>query len=233
MKTSLRFSALLLCGALCSAAHAGIEPLKIDITLKPQLPPTMLMDGITQGRVVFVIDVDETGKITDSLVLSHSHPALAQSCLEALKSWRIKPALEDGKPVPVQTEITIDFAAEGVVVSRSSGLDVEQYMQRLFGPRMSRSSDLASRLDAIPARINTVAPSYAREAEQKGIRGKVQVHFYIDQTGVVRMPSVEASPDPYLSAMAVAAVREWRFQPPTARGQPVLIAARQEFNFGK
>jgi len=57
------------------------------------------------------------------------------------------------------------------------------------------------------------------------------VYFYIDEKGAVRMPAVDASANPYLSDIAVAAVREWRFEPPTSRGKPVLIAASQEFNF--
>lgn len=233
MKTSIRFSLLVILGALCGTVlQAQIVPLKIDVTAKPQLSPVMLMDGITEGLVVFAIDVDETGKLTDWLVLGYSHPALVDPCLQALKGWKITPARRNGQPVPVQTELTVNFSAEGVVISRTAATDVEAYMQRLFGIRR-QTRRLAGTPDATPVRVTTVAPQYAKEAEQKGVRGKVQVHFYIDENGAVRMPAVEESPDPYLSEIAIAAVREWRFAPPTARGEPVMVAARQEFNFGK
>ena len=61
--------------------------------------------------------------------------------------------------------------------------------------------------------------------------GRVQVHFFIDETGAVRMPSVEAPAHPYLAETAVNAVREWKFEPATRRGRPVLIAASQQFDF--
>lgn len=234
MKASLKLACVFLVGALSSVACAGeIQPLKIEATTKPQLSPVMLMEGVTHGRVVFAIDVNEQGQITDWMVLASSHRALVAPCIEALKEWKITPATRDGQPVPVQTEISIDYTAEGVVISRTLMMDVDQHMQRLFGLRMDQPGRLTNKLDAGPTRVTTVAPRYAKEAEAKGVRGKVQVHFYIDETGAVRMPSIEESPDPYLSEMAIAAVREWKFEPPTSRGQPVLVAARQEFNFGK
>jgi outer membrane biosynthesis protein TonB len=60
----------------------------------------------------------------------------------------------------------------------------------------------------------------------------VQVHFYIDEKGVVRMPAVQNGPHPYLMEMAVEAMKGWKFEPPTSRGRPVLVAAAQTFEFG-
>ena len=58
------------------------------------------------------------------------------------------------------------------------------------------------------------------------------VRFYIDEQGNVRLPSVTGQPNAYLTEQAMAAVREWKFAPVTSRGQPVLVAAQQEFTFG-
>ncbi|MEO6995210.1 MAG: TonB family protein, partial [Lacunisphaera sp.] len=80
--------------------------------------------------------------------------------------------------------------------------------------------------------VATVSPAYATEAENAGARGKVQVYFYVDQKGDVRLPSVAVETNPYLSEIAVTALRQWRFAPPTRQGEPVLVAAIQEFNFG-
>ena len=67
---------------------------------------------------------------------------------------------------------------------------------------------------------------------KQGVRGKVQVHFYIDENGAARMPAIDNSDHPYLSEIAVEAVRGWKFEAPTANGAPVLVEALQEFNFG-
>jgi len=59
----------------------------------------------------------------------------------------------------------------------------------------------------------------------------VEVRFYIDETGAVRMPAVDSDAHPYLAETAVTAVKEWRFAPPTHDGRPVLVAASQVFDF--
>jgi TonB family protein len=64
------------------------------------------------------------------------------------------------------------------------------------------------------------------------VRGVVVVRFYIDEEGNVRLPSVTGQADGYLVEQALTAVREWKFAPVTSGGQPVLVAAQQEFNFG-
>ena len=60
----------------------------------------------------------------------------------------------------------------------------------------------------------------------------VTVEFYIDQEGKVRVPSVSRElADDRLAAVAVAAVEQWRFEPPLRRKQPVLVLAQQVFRF--
>jgi outer membrane biosynthesis protein TonB len=48
----------------------------------------------------------------------------------------------------------------------------------------------------------------------------------------VRVPAVSINDDSVLTALAVAALRQWRFEPPTRNGSPVLVKASQVFNFG-
>lgn len=234
MKTLLGIPLVVLAGVLTGAPlFSAVESLKIAPTQAPSYSPAMQMEGVTQGQVVFAIDVDEKGQLTDLLVLGYTHRGLVEPCRAALRSWKITPAKIDGVPVPAQTELTINFSAEGVVISSSPMVMLEQRARDLFGTRMETQLKGASELDRIPARVTTVEPSYAKQAEADGVRGKVQVSFYIDSTGNVRMPTVEPNTHPYLAQMAVAAVKDWKFEPPTARGKPVLIAARQEFDFGK
>lgn len=234
MKTLLRIPIAVLAGVLTGAPlFSAVESLKIHATQSPRYSPAMQMDGVTRGQVVFAIDVDEKGQLTDVLVLGYTHRGLVEPCQSALKSWQITPAKVDGVPVPAQTELTIDFSAHGVVISSSPMIMIEQRTRDLFGPRMESALKGASELDRLPARVTTVEPSYAKQAEDEGVRGKVQVRFYIDSSGAVRMPAVEPATHPYLAQMAVNAVKDWKFEPPTSRGRPVLVAARQEFEFGK
>jgi TonB family protein len=222
----------MLCALAAVPASAAIEPLKIEPTYTPQLSPVMLMEGVTDGRVVVAINISADGKLTDWLVLAYTHRALVANCVEALKEWKFVAPRIDGVPVPVQTELTINFNAEGVVISRNT-IDMEHYMGRIFGQRLSVTRRSASDLDAAPVVVAKVTPKYAAQAEQQGVKGRVTVHFYIDEKGAVRMPSVEGDAHPYLAQQAIAAMREWRFSPPTAKGKPVMVAARQDFQFSK
>lgn len=234
MKTILRLSALLTLGvALVTPAHAALESIKFDPENEmPLFPLPLKADGITRGHAIIVIGVDTGGKLSDWLVVGYTHESFARSCIAALKEWRFTPARLDGVPVPAQIRLTFDFTVEGAVISANivnhflfdniEGMGDGRYVYRLHA---------AAEIDRVPARLNTTQPRYAEEAAKQGVQGKLQVHFYIDEQGAVRMPSVEASAHPYLAETAVNAVREWKFEPATRHGRPVLVAASQEFDF--
>lgn len=234
MNTLLHLPVLAALGIAATARlSAGIESFKIEPTVEPQYSASMQMDGVTEGTVVFAIEVSAEGKLTDCLVLGYTHAGLVAPCTDALKRWKFTPARVDGVSVPVQAEVRLNFRAEGVVISQPSMLEIDRHLQRIFGYRMAVRPCTAAELDSIPTRVTTVTPLYAKDAETQGVRGTVKVHFYIDETGAVRMPAVEGEAHPYLSNIAVDAVREWKFAPPTSRGKPVLVAAQQDFQFSK
>jgi TonB family protein len=234
MKTYLRISALVALGvALATSAGAAFESIQLSPdNLLPQFPLSLRADGITKGNAIVAINVGADGKLTEWLVLGYTHEEFARQCVAALKEWQFTPAKLDGTPVPAMTELTFNFTLEGAVITTNitnhflfdkfEGMGDGRYVYRMRG---------SSEIDRVPARVSTVAPKYALEAEKQGVRGKVAVWFYIDETGAVRMPVVDAAADPYLADTAVAAVRGWRFEPPTIHGEPVLVAANQVFDF--
>jgi TonB family protein len=89
----------------------------------------------------------------------------------------------------------------------------------------------SAQLDRPLVRISGGAPKYAMAAAKDGVRGRVEVHFYIDETGAVRQPAISSAANPYLAEQAVEALRAWKFEPATSGGRPVLVVASQEFNF--
>ncbi|MCX6951979.1 MAG: energy transducer TonB [Verrucomicrobia bacterium] len=86
-------------------------------------------------------------------------------------------------------------------------------------------------LDRIPVPLQAVSPRYPEELARLGAVGEITVDFYIDERGAVRMPYVSSHAQPLLARLAVDAVRQWKFEPPTRRGQPVLVHVRQLFRF--
>lgn len=201
----------------------------------PAYPPAMHISGITRGYAVVATSIDTEGKVQDALVLAHTHERFADAALVALRGWRFIPARLDGQPVPVQTELRIDFSLEGAVVTSN-------IVNHFFFDSFDSLGDMAasrqlcppSRLDRQPARVAGEAPGYARQAARDGVAGRVRVHFYIDERGDVRLAGAEPDPGlhPYLLEQAVHAVRRWKFEPPTSGGRPVMVAAVQNFEFG-
>ena len=232
MNPPIRLCALLALGALAALRLSGaIEPVKIEQTYLPALSPRLLSRGITEGRAIFALDISPEGKVTDWLVLGSSDPEVARFCLQVLQQWDITPARSDGQPVPAQVELTMDLSAQGAVINRTAVELIEDRSREILGNPVRYGRSLVRALDQLPVRLNTVAPKYARVAEKLGVRGKVQVRFFIDEQGKVRMPAVEPGSQPYLADAALTAVREWKFAPPTSKGRPVLVAASQEFDF--
>src|SRR5579872_2617424 len=62
-----------------------------------------------QGTVVLAIVVDEHGNVRDEKVVRPLGLGLDQKALEAVQKWRFRPGMKDGKPVPVQATIEVNF----------------------------------------------------------------------------------------------------------------------------
>ena len=232
MKTPTRLFAWLTLAALAvTRLHGAIESVKIEQTYVPWFSPVLLSRGITEGKAVLVLDVSPEGKITDSLVLGSTDKDVARFCLQVLQQWNITPARIDGRPVAAQVELTMDVSAQGAVISRTAFDMVNDINRQMTGNPIQYERSLVGALDQRPTPLTTVMPKYAKDAEKQGVRGKVQVRFFIDEQGMVRMPAVDAGAQPYLADAALTAVRDWKFAPPTSKGRPVLVAASQEFDF--
>ncbi len=62
-----------------------------------------------QGTVVLFIVVDEKGNPRDLRVIRPLGLGLDQKAIEAVEKWRFNPGKKDGKPVPVQATIEVNF----------------------------------------------------------------------------------------------------------------------------
>jgi protein TonB len=62
----------------------------------------------TEGTVVLKVVVDETGKV-DGLRLVEGNATLATAAIQAVKEWRYRPYVRDGRALPFQTVVIVDF----------------------------------------------------------------------------------------------------------------------------
>ncbi len=75
----------------------------------PQYPPAAQRAGI-EGSVTVQIVVDEFGKVSDAKIFRSSRNRdLDRAALQGVRTWRYRPAEQDGKPVKSVLNATIDF----------------------------------------------------------------------------------------------------------------------------
>lgn len=83
-----------------------------------------------------------------------------------------------------------------------------------------------------PLAIDTPPPTYPMELACAGLGGEVVLALSLDAQGFPADVRIEnSSRRPALDVAAVAAVRTWRFQPATNRGQPVPTRIRVPVKF--
>lgn len=75
-----------------------------------------------------------------------------------------------------------------------------------------------------------VDPSYPEAARQQRIQGPVVLDVYIAKNGSVQGVQVVSGP-PELSDASITAVKQWRFKPVTANGNPAEMQTRVTLNY--
>jgi len=227
-----------LCSVLTLPAMPGVPeyiPVKVEQTEEAAYPSVLIPLGVRSGSASVAVAVDDAGHLTDFLVTAYTHPAFAESAVAAIRKWRFEPAMVHGFPRNSKSDLTFRFQMRGVVVMTMTALSYEEMLHLKLAPGSTAySACTLGELDRIPNPAKIVNPIYPNEVARSSRGGHVLVGFYIDEQGHVRMPSVsletnEANEE--LAAIAVTAVSQWQFDPPTSKGRPVLVLAQQDFNF--
>ncbi len=205
-------------------------PWKIHQTVRALYPVRMLERGITHGEARVRVSVDADGRLLDALITACTQSEFGEEALRAVQQWRYEGELVDGKIFGVVGDITFEFLVNGTVAI-SKRLPTAADEQRAPAEAMAYQAEPLKHLDHIPTPTNVVAPVYPEDWSDRGVNGAVTVEFYIDETGRVRIPVVTGAPYRLLASSAIAAVAQWKFEPPTRAGRPVLVRAEQTFAF--
>ena len=76
--------------------------------VNPEYPPMARLGGIT-GAVELRVIVGEDGRV-HALHIITGHPLLAVAAYNAVRQWEFKPYVENGKTVPIDTNVTVTFS---------------------------------------------------------------------------------------------------------------------------
>lgn len=87
-------------------------------------------------------------------------------------------------------------------------------------------------VDTAPVPRSRVAPEYPARARAKNVSGYVTFSLLVGSDGGLQdVRILEASPPGVFEEVAMAAIRQWRFDPATYEGRPVTTRARQTLRF--
>jgi periplasmic protein TonB len=86
----------------------GVTPPQLMYKVEPEFSEEA-RKAKHQGMVLLSIQVDESGGVRNVRVLQSLGLGLDEKAIEAVLHWRFKPALSDGKPVPAEATVQVNF----------------------------------------------------------------------------------------------------------------------------
>lgn len=204
-----------------------LEPLKTEKAIYP----LQAQQRQLQGQVWVKILVSETGAVESVEVIS-GDPVLADAAVDAVKKWKFKPFIKNGKPVKVSTKLPMDFAF------------VDQIHREKVPPAAgdaTRDTTPAAGGDApkrvrVSAGVTTgllvykVQPIYPIEARRAHIQGVVVLQAKISKEGRIVDLQLISGPKELADA-AIGAVQQWRYRPYLLKGEPLEVETQVQVNF--
>lgn len=128
--------------------------------------------------------------------------------------------------VPIQQTIATKYAQREHV----GDPDVRRRVAQTFAREcpevyaVHRTAEREGMVERVPRLLKTVVPKYPFSRRWKDIQGYVWIGFVVDETGtpsrVTAIPDESGIADPAFTAAAIAAVKEWKFEPGRIAGNP-------------
>ena len=205
--------------------------MRLERFVVPEFPPFLRQAGVLQGTVVAAISQDQRGRPGDVLVLESTDPRFTDAVLDAVREWRfqlpVKTAATTTDSVPVIRFLFSTGAVSVVPLTVAAGA----------GSRRAIRADTPvelpnfSHLDQTPAVLQQTSPEFPPALRGRVAQGTGVVKYFVDPTGHVRLPTVITASDPEFGEAALAAMKQWRYEPPRIDGKPVVVLERHSFQF--
>jgi TonB family protein len=76
--------------------------------------PRTLRTRRIEGSVVVGFTINSKGTVLDAHAVSSTNEGFEQAAIDAVKKWRFKPGMKDGKPVSTKVEVTLTFSLKSL-----------------------------------------------------------------------------------------------------------------------
>jgi len=158
-------------------------------------------------------------------------PVLADAAVRAVKKWKFKPFIKNGKPVKVATKLPIDFAFAGPI-HKEKVPHVEENAATgatVAGGEAPKRVRVASGVTT-GLLVYKVQPIYPVEARRAHIQGVVVLQARISKEGRITDLQLISGPKELADA-AIGAVQQWRYRPYMLMGEPMEVETQIQVNF--
>jgi len=203
-----------------------LEPIKIVKATYPW----EARDKQLQGQVWVKIRVSETGEVESAELIS-GDPVLAKSAIDAVKKWKFKPFIKNGKPISVSSKLPFNFAFSENIHQEEAPRDEAD-----AAPGSPPATGEAPKRVRVSQGVSTgllvykVQPVYPPEARREGIQGQVVLQAVISKEGRIAGLKLISGPKE-LAPAAIGAVEQWRYKPYLLMGNPVEVDTEILVNF--
>jgi TonB family protein len=218
-------------GLLGAENEELVAQLGLTSYAEPAFPDAARLDGFAVGHVTVAVGRNARGEPVDILVLSATHPQMASNAVDAVRQWRFTPSND---PADLKTRtLRIDFRTHGVVVFPFGKNPMEETD---IGNRAAKLRDSAKvphvqSLAQKPKALVQPMPAYPAALVSRKVEGTAAVRFYVDEDGRVRLPELIDATTPEFAEAALAAVAQWRYEPPQVGGRTIIASDNWVFQF--
>lgn len=209
----------LLCLAVVPLQAAKTTPQLIE-GQQPAYPDALKKKGTT-GEAKILTQIDETGAVTQASVKSATHEEFGTAALAAVKTWRFKPAEQDGKPVATTVTIPLQFKLTmKELINAEMGREVFVNPAQL--PEKVRTWAEVKKWFELKGKNANRIP-YPEELKGSGVSEAIEVKCIITPEGQVLNPTIVAIKNEQLILPVIRHIAKARFQQPLLDGQPVYV----------
>jgi len=190
------------------------------------------MRARVQGTVTLECVVQPDGTIGEARVTKSLDPGLDEEAIKAVRQWRFRPGLRDGKPVAVRVALEMSFTLRDKptqtvfpvppLATGDAGGEGAKEAPPVYEPGNGVTP---------PVVVKEARPAYTAEAKGARIQGIVELQCVVETDGSVGDVKVIKPLDPGLDQEAVKAVRKWAFEPGKKDGKAVRVRVALEMTF--
>lgn len=185
----------------------------------PIFPLNKMISGKGRERVTVSWVVDSSGFPYDPQADPDTDPLYARSAEASVRYWRFMPGELAGRPT--NAGLAYPFLFDRFKIDS----DTKRLANRILEGTIKFHSP--SQLDD-PLHLQVLQQvKYPRVAEKA--HGYATIKIRVQEDGRVFFPEIVETDNEHLAWSALTAVSQWRFRPPTVRGEPVKVVFKQRF----